>query len=62
MPTEELAIAMKNKKACIITAEIDSLQPSASTFVVWVWTFGMVRGHVTHIESLSHYSNGATTD
>lgn len=33
MPTDELAVAMKGKKACIITGELDNLQPSAYTFV-----------------------------
>jgi len=33
VPTDELAAAMKDKKACIITCELDNLQPSACTYV-----------------------------
>jgi len=33
VPTDELAAAMKDKKACIITGELDNLQPSAYTYV-----------------------------
>lgn len=33
MPADELAVAMKDKKACIVTAELDNLQPSAYAYV-----------------------------
>jgi hypothetical protein len=33
MPVDELAVTMKDKKACIVTAELDNLQPSAYAYV-----------------------------
>jgi len=33
MPADDLAVAMKGKKVCIITGELDNLQPSAYSFV-----------------------------